>query len=379
MTGMRKQGLENLTALLLAGMILFLTFGFFVSPKRDFSENENRYLADFPAIKLEKIISGETMESLNSYLSDHFLFRDFFVGIKTQAELFSGKKKINGIYPAEDGYLIEEYKEPENTERIIRTLRSFSEEVKRQDIRLGLMLVPTAAYVYEDKLPRYAPPTNQRETARQIYEESGIRGIDCSHALLAYNGEEPLYYRTDHHWTTRGAYEGYRVFCEDMGLEPVSLKDMDIRIVTEDFCGTLYSRFGDYSRKGDRIKIYSNPADDLRVRYPDTGETADSLYNLEYAGKKDKYSLFLNNLHPLVEITNQAAASDRELVLIKDSYANSMAPFLTAHYKKIYVFDTRYYKEGPSAFINGHPEITDVLILYNMNTLDTDSGIRGIY
>ena len=135
----------------------------------------------------------------------------------------------------------------------------------------------------------------------------------------------------------------------------------------------------DYSRKGDEITIYTNPTDDLTVRYIDTEETSDSLYNMEYLEKKDKYSMFLDNLHTLIEITNENAESEDVLVLIKDSYANSMVPFLTTHYQKIYVFDTRYYKQGPSKFIDEHPEVTDVLLLYNMNTLDTDTGIRGIY
>ena len=103
------------------------------------------------------------------------------------------------------------------------------------------------------------------------------------------------------------------------------------------------------------------------------------MYAMEYVSQKDKYSLFLDNLHTLVEITNASAETDRVLVLIKDSYANSMVPFLTHHFKKIYVFDTRYYKHGPAAFIGEHPEVTDVLLLYNLNTIDTDAGIRGIY
>ena len=100
---------------------------------------------------------------------------------------------------------------------------------------------------------------------------------------------------------------------------------------------------------------------------------------MEYIDKKDKYSLFLDNLHPLIEITNSSSADDRTLVLIKDSYANSIVAFLAHHYKKIYVFDTRYYKEGPAAFIKELDTDTDVVLLYNMNTLDTDLGIRGIY
>ena len=81
----------------------------------------------------------------------------------------------------------------------------------------------------------------------------------------------------------------------------------------------------------------------------------------------------------MIEITNETASTDRELVIVKDSYANSMVPFLTRHFKKIYVFDTRYYKWGPSGFVREHPGVTDILILYNMNTLDTDLGVRGIF
>ena len=154
---------------------------------------------------------------------------------------------------------------------------------------------------------------------------------------------------------------------------------MTAETVTAEFYGTIYSKVNDYSHKADSITIYTNPADRLTVDYTDTDEITNTLYNLDYVSQKDKYSLFLNNLHTLIEITNETAESDRELVLIKDSYANSMVPFLAHHYKKIYVFDTRYYKQGPSSFIEEHPSVTDVLLLYNMNTLDTDSGIRGIY
>lgn len=376
---MLQQRIKDLTAMLMAGAVVMLSSGLLFAERLEFSENENRYLADFPVMKGESIISGKYMEDVSTYLSDHFPFRDFFMGIKTQAELLCGKKKINGIYIADEGYLIEEYVQPENTERIIQTLKKFSRKLNNEGVQLRLMLVPTAVWVYEDKLPEYAHPLNQIETAERIYTETGIPYIDPGRELSAYEGRESLYYKTDHHWTTLGAYKGYQAFCRDMGLEPVPLESMEAQVVAEDFCGTLFSKAGDYSRKGDRITVYTNLYDSIKVEYKDTGDVADSFYNLDYAGKKDKYSLFLNNLHALVEITNESADTDRELALVKDSYANSMVPFLAHHYKKIYVFDTRYYKEGPSAFIKEHPAIQDVLVLYNMNTLDTDAGIRGIY
>lgn len=371
--------IKTATALLLAGMVMLLAVLFIAMDKKEFSENENRYLAEFPSVSLEKIKSGEYMSGLESYLADHFPFRDFFMGVKTKAEMSAGKKEINDIYIAEDGYLIEEYEKPENTERIGKILGSFAKEMEGQEVDVRLMLVPTAVCIYEEKLPEYAPVRDQMETAEIIYGISGIKPVDCSKDLLAYKEKGELYYKTDHHWTTLGAYAGYTAYCREKELDAVSLEEMTAQTAAEDFRGTVYSKAGDYGRGGDSITIYTNPADKLTVEYMDTGETRESLYNLEYAEEKDKYSLFLDNLHSLIEITNENADSDRELVLIKDSYANSMVPFLAHHYKKIYVFDTRYYKQGVSEFIKEQPGVTDVLLLYNMNTLDSDLGIRGVY
>lgn len=376
---MKEKNIRTGTAALLAAGVLALSCGLLVLDKQDFSENENRYLEKFPALSWERIESGVYMEELNSYLCDHFPFRDFFISLKSSAEITAGKRKINQVYIADDGYLIEDYQKPQNTEQIAGFFKAFGEkeEISQADIRL--MLVPTASYIYQDKLPPFAPVKNQMETAEQIYQACGIPAIDCSPNLLAHKDDGQLYYRTDHHWTTYGAYIGYLSYCQQMGFDPVALETLEAETVTEDFRGTIYSKVNDYSYPGEPITIYRNPADVLTVYYEDTKETSDSLYNLDYTQQKDKYSLFLNNLHPLIEITNAAASSDRELVVIKDSYANSMVPFLVHHFQKVYVFDTRYYKWGPSRFIQEHPGVTDILILYNMNTLDTDLGVRGIF
>ncbi len=367
------------TARLLGAGILVLAVWFVLAPKKEFSENENRYLTKMPSFTAKTVFSGEYTESLSDWIADHFPMRDLFMGVKTEVEIVSGRREINRIYIGEDDYLIERYEAPENTERITDTLVKFYDRVKDTGVDVRLMLVPTAVTIYEDKLPAYAPEADQMETAKLLYEATGIPAVDCSEKLLAGAQEGQIYYRTDHHWTTFGAYLGYTAYCEEEGIEPVPLEALEAETVTEEFAGTLYSKVNDYTHMKDAITVYTNPEDRLRVTYEDTGEVSDSLYNFDYLQEKDKYSLFLNNIHPLVEIENETAPSDDVLMLIKDSYANSMVPFLTHHYKKIYVFDTRYYKDGPSSFLEEHGEVTDVLILYNMNTLDGDTGIRGIY
>lgn len=369
---------RRLPVILICGVILVLTAWLCIGKKREFSEQENRYLSSFPEYSWESLKEGDYTAELESYLADHFPLRDFFMGVKTGFEMATGNREVNDVYVAEDGYLIEKYKTPENTEKIIRVFRGLQEAVEEAEV--SLMLVPTASVIYNDKLPAGAPMESQVEAMTQIYEESGCTPIYVMGPLsLLREGEEPLYYRTDHHWTSYGAYVAYQEFCAEKGFEPVSLDSLEKKVVTEEFKGTIYSKVNDYLHEGDEIVIYENPQQKLTVNYLDTGEVTDSLYNYEYLEKKDKYSMFLNNIHPLIEITNEAVDTEAELVLIKDSYANCMVPFLVNHYKKIYVVDPRYYKNAVSELINQNSAVQDVLILYNMNTIDTDLGIGGIY
>lgn len=379
------------TVSVITALVLGLSLWCLVAPKQSFSENENRALADWPSYSFASLKDGSYMTGIQNYLSDHFPLRDQFMTLKTKFEELSGKKEINDIYLAQDGYLIEAYKEPAQNQKIVTQFQKLQDAITTDaKDHIRLMLVPTAISTYNDKLPNGAPDRGilrQIDTMNTLYAAlPSLQQVDAWHALqkaaekeASETGVTGLYYHTDHHWTTHGAYIGYQAYCEAAGMAPIPEKDFQQIVVTEDFHGTIYSKLHDSTVPGDRITLYENPENQLSVSYPDTGEVTNTLYNRDYLAQKDKYSMFLNNLHPLVEITNESADSDRQLVLIKDSYANSMVPFLVNHYKKMYVFDTRYYRFGPSSFINEHPEVTDVLLLYNMNTIDTDLGIGGIF
>lgn len=348
--------------------------------KQDFSEGENRYLKQFPKFSFQSLREGKYTEGIQDFLTDHFPFRDAFMGLKAETEIALGKRQINGVYIGVDDYLIEEYQTPQNTDKIVGQFSKFAKSIEQADITL--LLVPTAVTIYEEKLPALAPAKSQMQTREEIYgrlDTTDILLVDCYDDLMKRKADHSLFYKTDHHWTTYGAYAAYEAYCGAKGIIPLPMEQFEITEVSSDFRGTIYSKLNDAKLPKDTITIFENPANKLTVFYEDTKETADSLYNYEYLEKKDKYSFFLNNIHPFIEITNEMADSDRELVVIKDSYANCMVPFLVNHYRKVYVFDTRYYKGGPSSFINENPGITDVLLLYNMNTLDTDLGIGGIY
>ena len=406
---------EVLTVGIITVFILCFSVWCLVAPKQTFSENENRALASWPAYSFAALKDGSYMSGIQTYLSDHFPLRDPFMTLKTKYEMLTGREEINDIYLAKDGYYIEAYKTPKQQKKIITQFQKLQDAITtgaKENVRV--MLVPTAISTYNAKLPGSAPDRGvlrQVDTMNEIYAAlPNMQKVDAWSTLQTAaaqentdrplasgnaDGAQPvanawdadrdtstadgLYYHTDHHWTTHGAYVGYQAYCDAAGLSPIPEADFQKTCVTTDFHGTIFSKLHDSTVPGDAITLYEYPANQLTVSYPDTGEVTDTLYNRDYLAQKDKYSVFLNNLHPLVEITNARADSDRQLVLIKDSYANSMVPFLVHHYQKIYVFDTRYYRFGPSSFINEHPEVTDVLLLYNMNTIDTDLGVGGIF
>ena len=369
--------IKSITAIFLAAFVLLFAFAFLISEKQEFSEGENRYLEKFPEFTFSSLKEGKYTEMLQSDLSDHFPLRNLFMGLKAETEIALGKREIGGVYIAKDGYLIEDYAAPKNTDKIVGQFEKFAKSLESAEV--SLMLAPTAITIYEEKLPALAPVRSQMQTRDEIYGRLDFSTIDCYDALMGAKKDNELYYRTDHHWTGYGAYAAYTAYCEAREIEPLPLERFEITEVSTDFKGTIYSKLNDAKIKADTITIFENPENRLTVYYEDKKETTDSLYNFEYLDKKDKYSMFLNNIHPFIEITNETADSDKELAVVKDSYANCLVPFLVNHYRKVYVFDTRYYKGGPSKFINENRQITDVLLLYNMNTLDNDTGIGGIY
>lgn len=379
---------KGVTVILITIITVALSVFLIALPKKDFSEKENRYLSKWPEFNIKTLVNGEYLDGINDYVTDHFPGRDAFIALRTSYRLMTGANCINNIYVGHDGYLMEKYEKPKNVDKFIDTVNKFSDNIEAitdedgRDISINLMVVPTAITIYENKLPLGAGHYSQLEVLDKIYGAVSVPCIDVYSALRdnGYFGDDvTLFYRTDHHWSPEGAYLGYVAFCKATKADPIDINDMDVMLGTKDFHGTYSSKVQVPFEKGDIINLYTDKNAKLNVWYTDDDKYKESLFATEYLDKKDKYSVFLDNIHSLIVVENENATTKRELVLIKDSYANSMMPYLIHNFSKIYVFDTRHYKNGVSEFIKEHEGVSDILILYNLATMDTDTGIRGIY
>jgi len=376
--------IKTILVIVLAGITLSFSVATILAPKKDFSENENRVLEPAPEFTVENVKDGSFMSNTETYVSDHFILRDYFMTVRTLYELATGRNRINNIYMCKDGYYIEEYDGLQNTDRIILAVKRLMERTTQTRVRA--VLAPTAVTVYADKLPATAKNADQEadrlavENATKAFADSLSEGdfawVDITDALKNA-GDEQLFYKLDHHWTTYGAYVAYCEIIKSFGFEPLSREQFKEEIVSTEFRGTFASKVNDLTAKPDVMKAFFSDRLSLSVKYSDKKLETDTLYAPEYLSKKDKYSYFLNNQNTFVEIHNANAQTEKVLAVIKDSYANCMIPFLCEHFETIYVFDTRYYRGKVTDFIaeNG---VTDVLFLYNMHTIDNDPGVGMI-
>lgn len=345
---------------------------------RSFSESENRMLEQLPHFSLKALVSEDFTVDFEKYVSDQFVFRDFWIGAKTDTDRLMGKKESNGIYLGTNGYLIQEFIPPaeEDLQEKIDAIHAFDQAT--QELQKYMMLVPTAAALYKDNLPKYAILGDQEAYLKKVQQSlhSDVRFIDVFPSLYAER-DQPIFYKTDHHWTTHGAYVAYLELCRQMGLTPQNEEEFNIKQVTDDFYGSLFSKSGFRHVQPDRMELYL-PKDQEKytVTYVDEGKTTDSLYAMEQLQRKDKYAVFLNGNHGLIQIKT-AHPNGEKLLVVKDSYANSLIPFLLKHFSEINVVDLRYYEEDLVSFVNEHG-IQNMLMLYNANTFFEDPSIKNL-
>ncbi|CAH8772008.1 DHHW family protein [Paenibacillus dendritiformis] len=350
-----------------------------LTTEREFSEAENRVLEKWPDFTLQSLAAGKLTSSYEKYVSDQFVFRDAWIGVKTDADRAVGKKESNGVYLGKDGFLIQRFNPPadRDVEDKVEAIRAFDHVTP--GVRKYMMLVPTTAALHQDKLPAYAASGDEpayMDKVRQALPGT-IRFVDVYPALSAER-ERPIFYRTDHHWTTTGAYYAYRELCKHMGMIPLDKEDFRIRRVTNEFYGSLYSKSGFRHIRPDSIELYLPKKEaSYKVEYVDEQRTTDSLYELGNLNKKDKYTVFFNGNHALIKITTAHPEGKKKLLVVKDSYANSLLPFLTEHFGEIYVADLRYYGEDLTALVRQH-DIRDMLLLYNANTFFEDPSIQNL-
>lgn len=369
----------------LVGIIFILTLFLFliinvIVLDREKSVQENRMLATKPKFRLSSLISGDYDEKFEAYMDDQFVGRDMWRKLKVTVDRIGGSRLENGVYIGTNGQLLEqiEVADENHLAANIKAIKSFSESQSKIPVRM--MLVPDAANVLNHSLPSLAKPEDQTQMFSMVRKDLGdsVEWIDVSTELNKHKTEK-IYYKTDHHWTTLGAFYAFQAAAPSLGIEGDLSGKYVSYAVSDSFNGMLASKSGVNLGEKEQIDIYvpTEEDTDLIVDYVDEGKRSTSLYDSSKLKEKDQYTVFLGGNSSLLDIRT-VSTSTKRLLLVKDSFANSFIPFLTPYYREIVVVDPRYYSGTINDLMDSY-RISEVLFLYSGNTFFKDNNISGVF
>lgn len=389
---------KRLSELLTVAVFLLLVFGFSIGfllvPDREFSEQENRSLRTFPEFTLEKLASGRFADEINDYFADQFPLRDPLVGIKGVAEIALGKGENNGILLGKDGYLAKRrfdvllHGGGELTDMDAfdeAHVRDAAEAIRRvgesMEIPFSVFLTGRTVDVVGAKLS-YPSSYSDALLALLDGELGTLEGYISSIPLYREKtaaGEE-VYFRTDHHWTTLGAYYAYAEILRSYGMEEeiIPMEDFERKTVSDSFYGSSWSAGGMKFVRPDSLEIWYY-GDEESYAVTADGRELDGLYSYRFLEEKDHYSVFLDGTHDVVTVTSRTEEDRPTLVLFKDSFANSVAPFLARHFDLVllnlssartdYTDVTAYAEEYGADY---------VLLIYTLENVITTDRMNGL-
>ena len=368
---------KKISVILFALIILLIPVASLLSPYRSVSEQENRVLASFPVFNFEEFTSKRFMKGIDSFVSDHITCRDGWIALKADLVTLMGKRDNKGVYLGQN-CLIQNIASP-NPQIYRPNIDAISAFAKRTGKPTSLLLAPTAAEIERARLPAFASTYDQSAFISLVGRKlSGVKLINTVPALKAHSNQY-IYYRTDHHWTTLGAYYAYAAAGTALGYTPLKRSSFNVEHASSNFNGTLYSTSGYRSITPDVIDFYQpksgSPLDRLVIGSGNSAKTYDSIYFKNMLSVKDQYSVFFDGNQAYEDIYTKS--SGKSLLVIKDSYAHSLIPFLMNNYRRITMVDTRYLAQSLDETVN-LKDYDQVLFVYNVDTFNTDTSIQNV-
>lgn len=363
--------------LLFALTIVIFFGGTILLPDNEFSKTEKRALTTKESFSNVSLMDKSFQKTSKDYISDQFLGRDKFVKLYGNFQRLLGNKKIEDVYFGDD-YLFEEYTKT-SEEKLNSMANSINKFVsKNPQVSVDVLIAPTQVGILEENLPAFAPKGLQEPDIKKFYKLLG-KNVGKTDVYETFrnkinNSDKSLYYHSDHHWTSYGAKTAFNVFAKKNKLKKGENEYKNLTIENK-FYGTLAAKTGIYSYPDEIVVcLNKNKKDVVRVKYSDSKKTEYTLYKPDMLKSDSGYNVFMGGNHPLVKI-DTASTSGKNIMVVKDSYANAFIPFLTPYYSTITVVDPRYYFESISELMDAR-DITDVLFLYNATTFFKDESLE---
>lgn len=356
--------IRKATILIFFGFIFcFSILNIFTEDKK-FSENENRYLASMPKVSIDSILNKNFDEKFETYFTDQFIFRDEWISAKSMYQRMTMNIVNNGVYYAKDKNLIAQHT-LYNDKLINRSIDYINKFANKHD-NVYFMLVPGASAINRSLLPYFSYDFDQKDLIDNIYNKLDTNNIDVYSYI---KDSEEAYFKMDHHWNEKGAYLGYQAIC-DYVLKK-NPNEFSYELVNDNFKGTLYSKAQTFWYEGENLfKINPTNNIEVKVEYENNEVYEDTLYYEDALSTKDKYTYYLKGNNAIVNIKT-SVDTGKKAVILKDSFAHILIPYLASEYEEIVVLDLRFYRNGVDEVITSD---SDIYFIYSLENFIGDSN-----
>ena len=346
---------------------------YFLLPKAEFSETEKRYLAASPKLSAQSLASGDFGREVDTYMADHIPGRDFFVGLNAYVDLYTGRQVSKDIYVAADNRLVEAPVRwnAEQAQKNVTAVNTFASQLGQQ---VHFMIVPSAGWALSDSIRGLADPYYDAAFISDIYAmaEENVETVDVVSVFEQAEDKASLYFKTDHHWTSLGAYTAYAHLMEQMGMEYPGADAFSVETV-ENFKGSTYSRAALWLKPGEKLQMWSR-SQNLQVTNGESQDVHAGVFYKERLQEADKYTVYLDGNHSIVRIENPDNAGKGKLLVIRDSYSNCLGTFLAESYETVVLVDLRYYKDSVQTLCT-QEGFDHILVCYSLSNFMTDNNL----
>lgn len=358
------------TALVIVCGLFLLLFGvlYFALPDESFSELENSALQTRPQMSLAALNAPSFSEDLEDFYTDQLPLRYTWLSVKAGVELALGRQENNGVFLARGNYLIkrQEYSDLSDLKGNLAAAEAILSAGESASIPSVFAVAPRAEDILNGSLPEWYDPS-YANAPWDLIRASDIPFVDLKETLQDDPDPGSFWYRTDHHWSTAGAYAAYREIAAALGI-PAASEDLFTKtVVTDSFTGTSYGSSGMYWLSGETLSLYRFEGDERFVVSLD-GKEQSGFYNWDALSHRNAYEVFFGGNYARVSVRDPEQTRP-SLLVIKDSFANSVIPFLSVDFD-LEIVDPRYYRGSLKTLLE-ECEPDGILILMGMDSLST--------
>ena len=359
------------TILVFIVTITVLGAAYFLIPDEELSFSERRKLQQLPEFSLEAFFSGEYANDAELYLADQFPWRDEFRTVKAISHFYIFHQlDCNGIYLTDGSVCKLEY--PLKEDQVLFGAKKISGIYNQylKGMNVSYAVVPDKSY-YAAQANGY--PFMDYDRLLELLRENVPKEIDYIDLfpLLALDS----YYSTDSHWIQTSLFPVAEAVTDSFGVSEQLLPDSEYdKNTLSPFYGVYYGQSALPVSPDELIYLTSNATEKATVTSAEyLGDKP--VYTLDRFGGMDGYDVFMSGAQAILTVENPEAATDRELIIFRDSYASSLTPLLVGTYSKITLVDLRYiYSELLPQYVEFKNQ--DVLFMYSTTLLNSSMLLK---